>query len=72
VIYRLMQAGERDEIAARSDVLLLAGEAAALEYTIDGRPARSLGASARCARRGLHATTLGRPCSSLAEKAPGH
>jgi RodZ C-terminal domain len=45
VIYRLMQAGERDEIAARSDVLLLAGEAAALEYTIDGRPARSLGAS---------------------------
>jgi cytoskeleton protein RodZ len=43
VIYRLMRAGEREEIAARTVVLLRAGDAAAMEYTIDGRPARPLG-----------------------------
>jgi cytoskeleton protein RodZ len=43
VIYRLLQSGEREEIAARENVLLRAGDAAAMEYTIDGRPGRVLG-----------------------------
>lgn len=45
VIYRLMRAAEREEIAARTDVLLRAGDAAAMEYTINGLPGRPLGPS---------------------------
>jgi cytoskeleton protein RodZ len=43
--YRLMTAGERETIAARSEVRLRVGDAAAMEYSIDGRPGRQLGPS---------------------------
>jgi len=42
-VYRLMAADERETIAARSEVRLRVGDAAAIEYSIDGRPGRELG-----------------------------
>ncbi|HEX2445321.1 MAG TPA: helix-turn-helix domain-containing protein [Vicinamibacterales bacterium] len=44
-VYRLMNAGERETIAARSEVRLRVGDAAAMQYSIDGRPGRPLGPS---------------------------
>jgi cytoskeleton protein RodZ len=44
-VYRLMAANERETIAARSEVRLRVGDAAAMEYSIDGRPGRRLGPS---------------------------
>lgn len=42
-VYRLMTANERETIAARSEVRLRVGDAAAIAYSIDGRPGRQLG-----------------------------
>jgi hypothetical protein len=45
VIYRLMQLGERETITAREEVVLRVGNAGALEYVVNGRAGRVLGAS---------------------------
>jgi cytoskeletal protein RodZ len=42
-VYRLLQAGERETITARSEVRLRVGDAAAMEYSINGRQGRQLG-----------------------------
>jgi cytoskeletal protein RodZ len=42
-VYRLLQAGERETITARSEVRLRVGDAAAMEYSVNGRPGRQLG-----------------------------
>jgi len=44
VIYRLMQAGERETINARDEILLRVGDADALTYFVNGGVGRSLGA----------------------------
>lgn len=44
-IYRLMQPGEQATINARQEVVLRVGDAAALEYVVNGRAGRVLGAS---------------------------
>jgi transcriptional regulator with XRE-family HTH domain len=43
VAYRLMQAGERETIEARDEVVLTAGDSAAFTYLINDMPGRSLG-----------------------------
>lgn len=43
VLYRLMQAGERETINARDHILLRVGDAGALTYFVNGRVGRSLG-----------------------------
>jgi cytoskeletal protein RodZ len=45
VIYRLMQPGEQETIHAREEVVLRVGDAGALEYVVNGRAGRVLGAS---------------------------
>lgn len=43
VIYRLLDAGERTHIEAHEDIVLRVGDAASVEYTINGLGARPLG-----------------------------
>jgi len=45
VMYRLMQAGERETIVARADIVLRVGDAGALTYFVNGRVGRSPGAA---------------------------
>lgn len=44
VLYRLMQAGERETINAHDEILLRVGDAGALAYSVNGGAGRSLGA----------------------------
>jgi cytoskeletal protein RodZ len=44
VVYRLLKPGERETIEAEADVLMRVGEPGALSVTINGAPARPLGA----------------------------
>ena len=43
VLYALIRAGDRSVVQARSEIQLRLGDAAAVQYSINGKPGRSLG-----------------------------
>ena len=59
-VSRVMQAGEREEIATNGTVLLEVGNAAAFDYTINGARGRSLGAAGQVVRATIEQDNLDR------------